>query len=64
MAKNDQKYQISVKNYGEEASYKVWWCIELYFGAQNLVPSANFGDGTSFGHYNVKLRGKSQNGKK
>ena len=60
-----------IKNYGQEASYKVWWCMELQFGAQNLVSSANFkfwpanyGDGISFGHYDMKFGGKSQNGLK
>ena len=46
---------------GKEVSYKVWWCMELYFGAQNLVTSANskFRLWYQFGHENMKFGGQS-----
>ena len=69
MAKNDQKCQISLKTMVKRRVIKfdgAW-----NYSAQNLVSSANFkfwpanyGDGISFGHYDMKFGGKSQNGKK
>ena len=75
VAKKGQKYQILFTNVTKRPKLRksgAWslsnrlkvWRKLAEGNAQNLVPSANFGDGTSFGHYNVKLRGKSQNGKK
>ena len=73
MAKNDQKYQISLKTmvkrrvikFGGAWNYilvlKIWYHRQISnFGRQ----ISKFGDDISFGHYDMKFGGKSQNGKK
>jgi hypothetical protein len=66
MAKNDQKCHISLKTmvkrrfikFGGACNYilmlKIWYHRQI----------SNFGDDISFGHYDMKFGGMSQNGKK
>ena len=54
VAKNGQKYQISLKTMAKRSkmSCKDWWCMELYWYDRQI---SNFGDGFSFGHQDMKL---------
>ena len=61
MAKNDQKYQISLKSMAKRRVIKFGgaWNYNLVLKIWYHWQISNFGDGASFEHQNVKFGGQS-----